>query len=139
MGNDNKPKQPKGSKSGAGSASGASGGGDGSLTHIRPSAILYTHSKIRPSFSGCGRTLQQTLDQIVAGELSPHDLPPIAVISEILLPTKEDGDGEDDWSEDDEDGGGRGKRGKRGGGGKGKRGGGGGGGVRRCKLNTTSG
>ena len=98
-----------------------SSGGDGSLVHIRPSSVLYTFSKIRPSFSGCGRTLQQTLEQIIAGELSPHDLPPIAVISAEMTYDLTNEDGEE-GSEDEDSGRGKGKRG----GGKGKKGGGGG-------------
>lgn len=32
------------------------------------------------SFSGCGRSVQQTLDDIRTGKISPNDLPPIQVI-----------------------------------------------------------
>jgi len=47
---------------------------------IDPERLRFQHSKIRSQFSGCGRTLQETLDAIREGELSPHDLPPIQVI-----------------------------------------------------------
>ena len=119
----------------AGTRKGApsSGSAEGPLKHLKPSQIDYTFSKILPYFSGCGRTLQGTLDQITSGELSPHDLPAISVIgAEVPAASskgggsRQHGEANDGWSSD-EDGGGRG-RGRGGGKKADKRGGGGGGG-----------
>lgn len=57
---------------------------------IDPERLRFQHSKIRSIFSGCGRSLQETLDAIREGELSPHDLPPIQV---IVGPDENDGKG----------------------------------------------
>ena len=42
--------------------------------------VRFQHSRIRPQFSGCGRSVVETLDQIRQGKLEPGDLPPIQVI-----------------------------------------------------------
>ncbi|KAJ3024394.1 UNVERIFIED_CONTAM: hypothetical protein HDU68_008218 [Siphonaria sp. JEL0065] len=47
---------------------------------IDPEIIFFTHSKIRKNFSGCGRLLTDTLEQIRSGQLSVSDLPLIRVI-----------------------------------------------------------
>ena len=52
--------------------------GDG--IYIDPIRIRYQHSKIRPIFSGCGRSLDETLNMIRNKEMKPSDLPPIQVI-----------------------------------------------------------
>lgn len=57
---------------------------------IDPERLRFQHSKIRSQFSGCGRSLQETLDAIREGEMSPHDLPPIQV---IVGPDENDGKG----------------------------------------------
>ena len=50
------------------------------LILVDPSRIRFQYSRIRPYFSGCGRSVISTLDSIRNGELSPNDLPPIQVI-----------------------------------------------------------
>jgi len=116
---------PKKGKKKISSSASSSGSAEGALVQLKPSQILYTYGKLLPYFSGCGRTLQGTLDQIVRGEMTAADLPAIAVISaEVSVGAdkaggdKEHGGGDDDgWSSEEE---GRGKRGKarrRGGGG----------------------
>ena len=35
---------------------------------IDPAVLRFTHSRIAPMFTGCHITLQQTLDDIVAGK-----------------------------------------------------------------------
>ena len=106
-------------------------------TRLKPSDILYTYSKVLPYFSGCGRTLQHTLDEIKSGRLKPGDLPAMSVIGAEVDPsvgmskaTKAQAEmakarDTDGWSSDEDDGRGRGKGGKkkRGGGGGGNRGG----------------
>ena len=41
--------------------------------------VRFQHSRIRPSFSGCGRSVMETLEEIRRGSLDPADLPPIQV------------------------------------------------------------
>ncbi|KAJ3062729.1 hypothetical protein HDU98_001402 [Podochytrium sp. JEL0797] len=47
---------------------------------IDPEIIYFTHSKIRKNFSGCGRLLTDTLEQIQTGKLDVASLPLIRVI-----------------------------------------------------------
>jgi len=68
MGKNYKSKKPKGEN-----------GGD-SFLQIDPERIRFQHSKIRPFFSGCGRSVLDTLESIRQGHLRPEDLPPIQVI-----------------------------------------------------------
>ena len=56
-------------------------------TRLKPSDILYTYSKVLPYFSGCGRTLQHTLDEIKSGRLKPGDLPAMSVIGAEVDPS----------------------------------------------------
>ena len=94
-------------------------------TRLKPSGILYTYSKVLPYFSGCGRTLQHTLDEIKSGRLKPGDLPAMSVIGAEVDPsvgmskaTKAQAEmakarDTDGWSSDEDDGRGRGKGGKK--------------------------
>ena len=59
---------------------------DGSWLEIDPRRIRFQHSRIRPYFSGCGRSVEDTLQVIREGKLDPRDLPPIQVLV-----------GPDDW------------------------------------------
>ncbi|KAL7541960.1 hypothetical protein ACHAWF_007058, partial [Thalassiosira exigua] len=52
------------------------------------SQIRYQHSRIRPYFSGCGRSVADTLDEIRQGKLEPGALPPIQV---LIGPDENDG------------------------------------------------
>jgi len=47
---------------------------------VDPSRVRFQHSKIRPVFSGCGRSVFDTLESIRNGEIQPEDIPPIQVI-----------------------------------------------------------
>jgi hypothetical protein len=47
---------------------------------VDPALIRFAHSRIRPVFSGCGRSLEGTLAEIRAGQTKPSDLPMITVI-----------------------------------------------------------
>ncbi|KAL7483655.1 hypothetical protein ACHAW6_009299 [Cyclotella cf. meneghiniana] len=60
----------------------------GDLLHIDPARIRYQHSRIRPHFSGCGRSVLQTLDEIRRGDLRAEDLPLIQV---LVGPDENDG------------------------------------------------
>lgn len=53
--------------------------GDG-LIDIDPDCIRFTHARIRPYFTGCGRRVEDTLADIIAGRMSIEDLPKITVI-----------------------------------------------------------
>jgi hypothetical protein len=46
---------------------------------VDPARVRFQHSRIRPFFSGCGRSVTETLDSIRRNEMSPSDLPPIQV------------------------------------------------------------
>ncbi len=46
---------------------------------IDPERIRFQHSRLRPYFSGCGRGVVETLNEIRHGTLDPADLPPIQV------------------------------------------------------------
>ena len=49
------------------------------IIEVDPRNVRFTHSKIRPQFSGCGKLLEETLAEIVSGKLRPEDLPMITV------------------------------------------------------------
>lgn len=55
------------------------GSDQGDLLYVNPSRIRYQHSRIRPTFSGCGRNVMDTLEEIRRGDLNPYDLPVIQV------------------------------------------------------------
>lgn len=55
---------------------------------VDPARVRFQYSKIRPYFSGCGRSVLDTLESIRRGELKPEDLPPIQV---IVGPDENDG------------------------------------------------
>jgi hypothetical protein len=45
------------------------------MTALPPSSILFSHSKIRSRFTGCGKTLEETYEEIKSGSLSGAFLP----------------------------------------------------------------
>ncbi|CAM9297661.1 unnamed protein product, partial [Chrysoparadoxa australica] len=47
---------------------------------LDPRRIRFAHSRIRPVFSGCGRRLEDTLEEIRSGLTAISDLPVITVI-----------------------------------------------------------
>lgn len=53
--------------------------GDG-LVPVDPSIVRFTHARIRPFFSGCGRRVEDTLSDVVEGRLAIGSLPNITVI-----------------------------------------------------------
>jgi len=46
---------------------------------VDPRRIRFQYAKIRPVFSGCGRAVTDTLDEIRSGAMRVEDLPPIQV------------------------------------------------------------
>jgi hypothetical protein len=61
---------------------------EGGFILADPDRIRFQHSRIRPYFSGCGRSVMETLESIRRREMKPSDLPPIQV---IVGPQTEDG------------------------------------------------
>ena len=53
--------------------------GDG-MIEIDPSVIFFTHARIRPFFTGCGRRVEDTLMDLRNGSLVVDALPKITVI-----------------------------------------------------------
>lgn len=47
---------------------------------VDPARVRFQHAKIRPVFSGCGRSVEGTLQEIRDGIIQPSDLPPIQVL-----------------------------------------------------------
>jgi hypothetical protein len=47
--------------------------------YVDPARVRFQHSRIRPYFSGNGRSVHDTLEAIRNKELAPSDLPPIQV------------------------------------------------------------
>jgi hypothetical protein len=56
-------------------------GGKDNFVDLDPAVIRFALSKICPNFSGCGRPVLDTLEEIKAGELSVADLPTITVVT----------------------------------------------------------
>lgn len=54
--------------------------GDSGMIMIDPARCRFQHSKIRPYFSGCGRSVHTTLQDIRDGTTKISDLPPIQVL-----------------------------------------------------------
>lgn len=50
------------------------------LVEIDPSIVYFTHSRIRPFFTGCGVRVTETLSDLLSGKLSVADLPPITIV-----------------------------------------------------------
>jgi hypothetical protein len=48
---------------------------------IDPGQVRFTHSRIRPQFSGCGRMIMDTYAMVVEGKTKVDDIPNITVIS----------------------------------------------------------
>ena len=76
------------------------------FVELKPSEIYFTFSKISDTFSGCSKTLTETLLQLEKRDISSRDIPAIAVV-EIDKPTAGDEREDDDEESDDEDGDGR--------------------------------
>ena len=51
----------------------------GELIDVDPSRIRFQHSRIRPHFSGCGRSVISTLEAIRNGDITISEIPPIQV------------------------------------------------------------
>jgi hypothetical protein len=69
------------------------------LARVRPSEIWFTFGRVNDRFSGCGRRLEETLEEIKRGTLGADDLPPIAVVTHDVA--ERDEEEEDESDEDD--------------------------------------
>ena len=49
------------------------------LVSLKPSEILFTHSVINERFTGCGKLLNETLQEIIDNKTSINDIPKIKV------------------------------------------------------------
>jgi hypothetical protein len=49
--------------------------------HVDPAECYFTHSRIRPVFTGCGKRVEETLDDITQGRTRVQELPLITVIN----------------------------------------------------------
>lgn len=47
---------------------------------VDPLSVRFTHSRIRPVFTGCGRRLEDTIQDLVDEKLTPDQLPMITII-----------------------------------------------------------
>ena len=55
-------------------------GNGGGFIEVDPRRVRFQYAKIRPVFSGCGRAVEDTLEEIRSGALKVEDLPPIQVV-----------------------------------------------------------
>ena len=72
------------------------------FVELKPSEIYFTFSKISDTFSGCSKTLMETLLQLEKRDISSRDIPAVAVV-EINKPTAGDEREEDDEESDDDE------------------------------------
>jgi hypothetical protein len=49
------------------------------MSYLQPSVIYFTHSNINFKFTGCGKLLEETLNEIIVGKTSVEDIPKIKV------------------------------------------------------------
>ena len=62
---------------------------DDSFIWVDPTRVRFQHSRIRPYFSGCGRSVRETLEAIRSHQVDPiYDLPPIQVLIGSGTPTR---------------------------------------------------
>ena len=47
---------------------------------VDPAVIRFTHARISPVFTGCGLPLTQTLDDIIAGRCTVHNMWPLQAV-----------------------------------------------------------
>lgn len=85
-----KQQKSKNKKSTQDNKSSATTNSNDGFIKVDPQRVRFQHSKIRPHFSGCGRSVTSTLDSIRNGEITPDDIPPIQV---IVGPDENDGKG----------------------------------------------
>ena len=65
---------------GTGAAEAQAAARSAGMIEVDPLLIRFTHSKMRPVFSGCGRRVLDTLADIENGDMDVKDLPMIQII-----------------------------------------------------------
>lgn len=51
-----------------------------SIIRINPAIVYFTHSRVRPFFTGCNKRIEETLEEILSGRTRVDQLPLISVI-----------------------------------------------------------
>jgi len=54
--------------------------------HLDPNEIAFSMRSISTTFSGCGRGVSETLEDLLSGRIQPEDIPAIAVIAHPNTP-----------------------------------------------------
>jgi hypothetical protein len=72
-------KGKKGGKGGKGGSSSSSSSSRG-VIEIDPEQVYFTHSRVRPFFTGCNKRIEDTLEEIVSGTTKVTDIPLITII-----------------------------------------------------------
>lgn len=54
-----------------------------SLIQLDPNDIYFAHSRVRPVFTGCNKLIETSIQEIVDGIITVHDIPYITVIENI--------------------------------------------------------
>jgi hypothetical protein len=67
-------------KSNKGKKKSASAVSDDETILIDPEGVRFTHARIRPFFTGCGKRISETLQDIIEGRCALEDIPLITVI-----------------------------------------------------------
>ncbi|VBB18986.1 hypothetical protein YASMINEVIRUS_1518 [Yasminevirus sp. GU-2018] len=49
---------------------------------IDPDIVYFTHSRFRKQFTGCNKTIDQTLNEIRSGQITVNDIPKITVYTD---------------------------------------------------------
>jgi hypothetical protein len=49
---------------------------------VDPRTVYFTHSKIRNTFTGCGKRLEETLDELLDKRITVYELPVIRVLTD---------------------------------------------------------
>jgi hypothetical protein len=73
-------KKGQSKKKGGSSSSSSSGSGSRGTIEIDPDIIYFTHARVRPFFTGCNKRIEETYQEILAGQTKISDLPLITVI-----------------------------------------------------------
>jgi hypothetical protein len=70
----------KGKSGSLGASKPSTAAGGRNLVEINPANVYFTHSRVRPIFTGCNKHISETLQEIIAGSTAVSDIPLITVI-----------------------------------------------------------
>lgn len=71
------PKEKGSTKKGGGKTVGSN---SRNIITIQPDIVYFTHSRVRPQFTGCNKVIADTIAEIVSGQTKIEDIPMITVI-----------------------------------------------------------